>query len=324
MKKQFIGKTICFLGDSITEHGHYLYKMRSYFHGQKESCKVYNRGTGGNRAVMAQYILDFETKGMSPDYVVISFGVNDVGIWLYDSQKPITEELLAKRKVRDDEYLSSMRLVANMIKERGITPIIMSPCAVDQLLTEREDIETLGDNKEKEDYIGPSFYKRKNFENINDALRGYVEVLKQIAEETGALYIPAFEQTFKAMIEMDGVFNNDGIHLSKDVGHTVLAKTILEFLGVNDIPESFSISEENDKIYNLEQTERNISRFYTGHGLNPMFGDITEEYRKKVAQHYCNSDALWMQKAGKAYLELSAKLPEIRAEIFKLTQDFCG
>ena len=104
MDTKFINKSICFLGDSITEHGHYLYDIRSYFHNKPEKVFVHNCGTGGNRAIMAQYILDKEIEVYNPDFVVISFGVNDMGVWLYDSNKTVTERLLEKRKARDDEY----------------------------------------------------------------------------------------------------------------------------------------------------------------------------------------------------------------------------
>lgn len=57
MKKTFLNKRICILGDSITSHGFYIYDMRSYIRGATEKCTVYNRGTGGNRVDMAKALL---------------------------------------------------------------------------------------------------------------------------------------------------------------------------------------------------------------------------------------------------------------------------
>lgn len=321
MKKEFIGKTICFLGDSITSHGHYLYNLRSYFHNNNEKCFVYNRGTGGNRVIMSQYILDDEIKGMNPDYVVVGFGCNDLGIWLYDAKKEITSELLQKRKARDDEYLLGYRIILKMIKERGITPIVMSPFAVDQLLVEREDIETLADNNEKEDYIGPSFYKRKTFENINSALAGYAREIKKIAQELGALYIPMHEQTYKKMLTERGMFGADGIHYTVDKGHAEIAKVVLEFLGCEQSFE-FERNEGNDKIFELEQIERRAGNIRRATPYNPMFGNFSEEQIRKVAQELKDSPEQWRKNIGEAYLAYNDKIPEIREQIFDLTKKF--
>ena len=110
MKKEFVGKTIVLLGDSITEHGFYTYNLRSYFQGKEEKCYIFNRGTGGNRAVMAPYILSDEIRELKPDYIVISFGANDIGIWLYDARKVVSDKLLLERKLRDDEYYASIAI----------------------------------------------------------------------------------------------------------------------------------------------------------------------------------------------------------------------
>ena len=66
MKKEFIGKKICFLGASNLSNGLYVYNIRSYMHNQKDRCYVFNRGTGGNRMDMAfdiiQEEIDFNSK----------------------------------------------------------------------------------------------------------------------------------------------------------------------------------------------------------------------------------------------------------------------
>ena len=90
MKQEFTGKTICLLGDSIMEHGFYTYYLRSYFENKKEKCFFFNRGVAGNRAIMAQYLLEDEVYFLNPDYVFICFGANDLGVWLYDSYLTVT------------------------------------------------------------------------------------------------------------------------------------------------------------------------------------------------------------------------------------------
>ena len=140
MKKEFVGKKICFLGDSITNQGYYLYNLRSAFQGKEEKCHVFNRGVAGNRAIMAQHILDDEVFWLNPDYAIICFGGNDLGVWLYDSIKPVTDEVIAKRKARDDEYIKAHEILIEKFNEKGIKTVIMSPYAVNEFIVEREDI----------------------------------------------------------------------------------------------------------------------------------------------------------------------------------------
>ena len=62
MKEQYKGKTIAVIGASVIEHGKQFYYIRSYMQQSKDKCYLYNRGTGGNRAVMFPYLFDEEIK----------------------------------------------------------------------------------------------------------------------------------------------------------------------------------------------------------------------------------------------------------------------
>ena len=117
MDTKFINKSICFLGDSITEHGHYLYDIRSYFHNKPEKVFVHNCGTGGNRAIMAQYILDKEIEVYNPDFVVISFGVNDMGVQNY-RDNPTDDNLSAREQSRQRHLDGTVRLVKALIEKK--------------------------------------------------------------------------------------------------------------------------------------------------------------------------------------------------------------
>ena len=320
MDTKFINKSICFLGDSITEHGHYLYDIRSYFHNKPEKVFVHNCGTGGNRAIMAQYILDKEIEVYNPDFVVISFGVNDMGVWLYDSNKTVTERLLEKRKARDDEYYLGISTAIDMIKERGITPVIMSPFSVNEFLVEKEGIETLADNNEKEDYIGPSFYKRATFRNINNALENYSKNLKDMAEYAGALYIPLFESSKKYLTPNNDLFNADGVHCSM-AGHELIAKTVLNFLGCEVDSSLSEKSDLNDEIAKWEKIERRAGSLKRG-SFNPMYGKFDEERVISRAKELLKAPEEWRKEVGKYYLEYGNKTNELREKLVRLIKNF--
>ena len=321
MKKEFVGKTIVLLGDSITEHGFYTYNLRSYFQGKEEKCYIFNRGTGGNRAVMAPYILSDEIRELKPDYIVISFGANDIGIWLYDARKVVSDKLLLERKLRDDEYYVSIAKIVDEVKERGITPIIMSPFAMDELLFEKDDVETVDDNDEKANNINAEFYTKKTFKNLNDKLKEYAKTLKSLAEEKGVSYIPMFEKTYEKMLSTRGLIKDDGLHYTHDQGHAFIAKVILQFFGCEDIPETFNKTPENDELEKIVQDERHGGFIRRASPLNPMYGTFKEEDFINRANNFLKSESEWWRMVGECFFKCYDKMDEIRLEIKQRTEN---
>ncbi len=320
MKKEFINKTVCFLGDSITEHGHYIYNIRSFFCNASEKVFVYNRGTGGTRAITAKYILNDEIKELNPNYVVVCFAVNDMGIWLYDNNKPLTDKLKEKRRIRNQEYFDNIKILVQQIKEQGIKPIIMSPFPVNEFLVEKENIQTLADNNEKEDYIGPSFYTRATFRNLNVGLKEYVSTLKSMSKELGALYIPLFESAYAVLPNENGLFNADGVHCSLK-GHALIAKVILSFFGCKQDVLYFKKTEANDKIFKLEQIERKAG-FLLRNTFSKYYGEFDKSDVIKKAKELTMADEKWRRDVGHYYLEYGDKIADLRYEIIELTINF--
>ncbi len=257
MKNKFKNKVIVFLGDSITGHGFFLYNIRSFLMDKKEKCYLFNRGIGGHMAITGKYFLQGEVLDLKPDICFISYGVNDMGVWLYDCQKEETPELLAKREERDKIYFDNMKEIAVTLKNNGITPIFMTPFCLSENISEREDIETIADNKEKENYIGPSFYKRATFAKLNEALRGYSEKLKLIAKEIGIEVFDMFSETYNRVPKNSDNYAPDGIHYTAK-GHDYLAKFILEYLGFENVPIEFKKYDKIDKLSEVQHWVRQI------------------------------------------------------------------
>ena len=320
MKSQFIGKTFVVLGDSITEHGHYIKYLRAYFHEKKEKCYFFNRGTGGNRAVMAPYLLDPEIKELKPDYIGISFGANDIGCWLYDSRKVVTPALIAERKKRDYEFFEGYKSTIRAIKEKGIVPVVFSPFAMDELLFEKEDIETIADNDEKAQNMDADFYTRKTYRNLNNALKIYAERLKEIAIEEDALYLPMFERTYQNMLCTRGLFRDDGLHYSFGDGHKSIAKIILEYLGC-EVPLDFPVIEENEELEKLVQNERHGGFIRRG-SCSAFYGDIPESVvEEKARECLKETQSQWLLSVGGNYFKYKGKMDQLRLEIKKRTED---
>ncbi len=320
--KEFKDKKIAFLGDSILAHAYYLNDMRAFMHTQKDRCYLFNRGIGGNRADMIDCLMQDEVFAIKPDYCVICFGGNDVGVWLYDSFKEVTPELLKDREKRNESHRQGIKRFVKYCKQKGIIPILMSDYATNELLEEKPDIPTLGDNKEKADLIGPWFYKRKSFQAVNDALRGYRDFLKEYAEQEGIMFFDLFEKTYKNMREEEGLFNSDGMHFSVK-GHKYVAKGVLELMGYENVPLDLNYLDVPEELRDIESLERRPA-FIRFNMFNTVNGDATEEEKinacKKILAD--ENEAEWLKASADAFLKYNGKFDELRDKYVDLVMKY--
>lgn len=324
MKSEFIEKKIYVLGDSITQHGHYLYHLRSYFHAKKDKCYFFNRGIGGNTAFMAKEILAWEIGEEKPDYVFVNFGVNDMYIWLYNYTKEETPELIAQRKKQDDEYFDGMDAIVTWLQDKGIQPVIVTPIALNEYIDEHMKIETLGDSEAKRQYIQNSLYTTKSFKKINEHSKYYAEKMRVYAEEKGIMFLNLFEDTYASMQKKkgEGFFNADGIHRTLK-GHADIARSYLKFLGCEDIPKEFERSAENDAIFDLEQIERSTV-YLPCNECNPALGEYKladmENHAKKLLAD--KETPNWLAFSATCFLEKRNEVAQMRKNLEQLTFQF--
>ena len=321
MTSQFDNKKICCLGASITQNGGYIACLRSYFSQKntKEMPYFFNRGLGGNRAIMVKALFSEEIASLKPDYCLILFGLNDMGIWLYDSNKEETAELLQERKERDDLFYKGIFETVKALKEQGIKPILISTLAVNERLIEREDIETVADNKEKKDFIGDAFYKRKTFRNINLKLKIYSETLKNYAREENIDFIDGFHYFYNLLDYAQELYREDGIHLTEK-GQSLIAKMILQHFSFDEIPEIFSLNEYARNLFELEKTERKIQYvkwavFHPDLGYKPA--DLQQNARMKLEK---NNTSVHVKESIRTYLKYQGNVESLRMQLWQAMQ----
>ena len=319
----FENKKICLVGASIVYHGHFVYDMRSFIHKSEKKCFVYNRGIGGNRSIMAQYLLEDDVFSMKPDYAVFIYGANDIGMWLYDNDKEETPELLQKRAERKKQFFDGVKKNVELCLQNGVVPILQSPWAMNERIVERKDIKTLGDNKEKEDYMGSSFYTRATFQKLNKALAEWSQELKAYAEQEHFFFFDAFSETREIMLTTDGIFNADGVHYSKK-GHAYLARMMLRFLGYETDNVEFERFKENDELAAVEDAERKVAFFKWGM-FNPFVSNLSKEEQeaeiKRIAAD--ESQEEWLIDFAKNYFLHKDNVPALREEILRRLTEFC-
>ena len=269
-QQAYLGKRICFLGASTIQNGGFIYCLRSFFQDEEHAPKFFNRGLGGNRSVCAPPLLEDEVYSISPEYCFICYGLNDLGIWLYDNDLSIDERLRAERHERDELYFQGLKETVELLLAHGIKPILCSPTAVNELLVEKEDVATVADNKEKGELITPSFYKRKTFENINTALFGYRDKISDYAKQWGIGFCDLFTFIYEQMRNKVGLYREDGIHFTKE-GQAEIAKAFLVYLGVKDLPKCFKECKWAEKLANIEEEERKL-QYVKWAMYNPFFG----------------------------------------------------
>ncbi len=317
------GKNVCFLGDSITEHGFYVYDLRSYFHYKKIKCSVYNCGIGGNRAIMSYDLLDAETANFKPDYIVINYGINDMGIWLYDVKNPETEEIIRQREERDKDFYFGYERTVRAVKDRGIIPIIASTVSVDEKISQDGAVETLGDNAEKAEKLKAEFYLRKNFTLINQKLSEYSQNLKKLAERENVPFMDIQKRTYEDMLNKSGLYNKDGIHLT-ETGHAQLAVSFLKEFGYVADVNDFKKDADNDEIFKVEQTLRKIQVLDWAH-FHPIYRNVPKNIREQKAREllYDKETRPYFIEYIKTYLENHDKVDEIADDLIRKTDLYC-
>jgi hypothetical protein len=189
----------------------------------------------------------------------------------------------------------------------------MSPYATNQRIIEKDNIQTLGDNKEKAEKLGSSFYKQESLKNVNGALRLYRDFLKKYAEEhEGVMFFDMFEKSFDVMMNETELFNDDGVHYSEK-GHKYLAKIILELFGYEDVPLEFIHGEGAEQLWQAERLDR-APKFVRFNQYNAVNGPSTEQERID----WCNKtladekEPNWLKNSCRVYLENYDKLSKNR------------
>jgi lysophospholipase L1-like esterase len=167
--------------------------------------EVLNAGIGGNQSRHIRDRFETDVAALHPDIVLTCCGVNDV--WHgFDESHP---DGGGPGGVPVSDYRKNFEEIVRMAKAAGIRPALFSTTIL------QEDADSRG----------------------NVLLEGYLEALRDVAEESGCLFVDVFHPFLEAIArhrEETGDDSNwlttDGVHLT-DAGNALMARLTLAGLG---------------------------------------------------------------------------------------------
>ena len=207
------GDRVTFVGNSITDGGHYHSYIWLYYmtHFPKMRLWMANCGVGGDTAkeILARFDDDVLTK--SPTVLTFTFGMNDTGYYEYNSDDSAN---FARRKF--EEAKQNFALCEEKLKAlRGVRTVMIGTSPYDQTSTFNNDI----------------------FARKNDNMQRIIAVQKEAAARNGWEFLdlnaPMVALNMKQQ-ETDPTFTiigNDRIHPDND-GHMAMAYLFLQAQGM--------------------------------------------------------------------------------------------
>ncbi|GCB36566.1 SGNH/GDSL hydrolase family protein [Bacteroides faecalis] len=269
------GDRAVFLGNSITDGGHYhsfiwLYYMTRF---PDMHIRVFNGGIGGDTAYDMNKRLDGDIFSMNPTVLMVTFGMNDSGYFEYngDNAKEFGEQ-------KYQESIKNFQQMEKRFKELPSTRMVMlgtSPY---------DETAKIKDN---------TVFKKKN-----ETIKRIVEYQKESAAKNGWEFtdlnapMVALNQQFQQKDSTFTLCGNDRIHPDND-GHMVMAYLFLKAQGfsgknVADIEinanKKETVKSENCTISNIKKIGKDISFDYLAESLPYPLDTIARGWGSKKSQ----------------------------------------
>lgn len=126
---------VCFVGDSITAVVDWTAKVFEYYatHLPEDRVMMYNCGISGDTSTAALRRVEPDVLCHKPTHIVMMFGMNDVGIWLYNADAD--EARIARRAERLATYAASMEKMIVQFRNAGLPVTLVTPTPYDDLST---------------------------------------------------------------------------------------------------------------------------------------------------------------------------------------------
>ena len=251
--------TVCFLGDSITADGRWIFELYEFFKEQNKKIYLYNCGIPGGKVSSTLERLEEDCFNHNPDTVVCMFGLNDINYHLYGEKYYFSEE---ERNTAIREFEESLVKLVEIMNKKNITVILLTPPPYGQ-------------------------WNKSDAENLVHANQGVailLEIYKRIAKENNLVLID-INSLFMKYIKEDRLINPDRLHPTAP-GHHLISQGFLKGVSmIDEINRDYPTKrcEMNTLRYREEQIIRGIM-FVKWHILKDLMGESTGFIKSKAQE----------------------------------------
>ena len=294
------GDVICFLGDSITANGLWIAEAYQYLR-KKYRIKCYNCGVSGGMAKKAAEYLHSNCLIYNPDYVVIMFGINDIGRWLYSEKNmnyPNREALLIQMMA---DYKLATEKIVNAVKDSGAEPVICIPVPYDEVSDVPEE--------------------NLRCQCLMDQC---CDFLRDLAEKNNCQVVD-FKSVLQPMLGREAVIAPDRVHPT-EFGYHIMGQVFLRDMGEKetcDFEAPFVFEDWNKARYDAEQKLKciNYVEFADVFDTGWLLGKTLEEKKQIAKEKYekCEIKTGFVPMAYLDYIENADHRDKMLGEVIKLT-----
>lgn len=290
------GERAVFLGNSITDGGHYhsyiwLYYMTRF---PEMNVRIFNGGIGGDTAFDMNKRLDGDIFSMKPTSLMVTFGMNDSGYYEYngDNAKEFGEK-------KYQESIKSFQQMEKRFKDLPDTRIVMvgtSPY---------DETAQIKDN---------TVFKKKN-----ETMKRLVSYQQESATNNGWEFtdlnapMVALNQQFQQKDPTFTLCGGDRIHPDND-GHMVMAYLFLKAQGfagkgVADMEinanKKQAVKAENCAITNIKKIGKDLSFDYLAEALPYPLDTVARGWGQKKSQAMATEVIPFMEEMNREMLKVT-------------------
>ena len=290
------GERAVFLGNSITDGGHYhsyiwLYYMTRF---PNMPIRIFNGGIGGDTAFDMNKRLDADIFAMQPSVLMVTFGMNDSGYFEYNGDKA--------KEFGEEKYQESIKNYQQMekrFKELPKTRIVMlGTSPYDETVQLKEG----------------NLFKTKN-----ETIKRIVEYQKESAAKNGWEFsdlnapMVALNQQFQQKDPAFTLCGSDRIHPDND-GHMVMAYLFLKaqgFVGKDvanmeiNANKKEAVKAENCTVSNIKKIGNELSFDYLAEALPYPLDTIARGWGQKKSQAEVTKVVPFMEDMNREMLKVS-------------------
>ncbi len=289
------GDRAVFLGNSITDGGHYhsyiwLYYMTRF---PDMDLKILNAGIGGNTAYDMYKRLDGDVFSKRPTVLMVTFGMNDSGYFEYNGDKP---NEFGEQKYQ--ECFKNYQMMEKRLQGLPNTRIVL-----------------MGSSP----YDETAKIQNNPFKTKNEVMKRIVEFQKGSAQQNSWQFIDfnepmtALNQKFQQKDSSFTLCGNDRIHPDND-GHMVMAYLFLKAQGfagkvVTDVEVDASrtkiVKTENCGVSNIKKSGRDFSFDYLANSLPYPLDIVPRGWEQKKSQAEVVKTVPFMEEMNREILKVT-------------------